>query len=957
MTNKILYAGFPNPKEAAGRKMDWEIYQATAEGRQKLINDGYTAISVYEYSHPVEKGKPAPLVFGDIWLDFDAKKDPPCGIGEKIGDIATSLIGLRKFLKIIVDDYSVDPALLNIWASGGKGFHLKIPREIVGSELGDKNLPQIYRSMLEAILRDLSNPALVDGATNSSLMGKSFSLELFCIDQNTFKGGRGQLIRLPHIQRHDGNYKVPVTYQEVMSQNEEFFLNIVKSDRNLDTAPDSDTISKNKKLEELFLQHKKIISLQGGNKRKKFEVSTLENECEFFKFCRDHAREVTEPQWFMLARILAHCGLLGKELFHEYSRRDSTRYKPDEAQAKFIHAFSFPYPTCQNVKEIFSCNRSCGVKCPVDIFSLKNAQSIQCSNYINKSDGLYFCDDPDNLLNGMKISSNIEIKASARDKFKSSWSKIAEISDMEGNRHTCLLPYTSLTNRGDEALNILLSDGLRLEPGTRAKSLLINFLMLNNPIKMALISDKNGWVGDSTEKYLPFDLGEQADGSDYLCLKTSPSKPTYTQSGTFEDWKEHIGKKCDGNPLLMLMIILGLAGPMLKIMGKAGFGIHLYGNSTDGKTTCLNVAASVNGADLATWRATDNALEGVAAAHNDNSLFLDEINQCDPDVVGATAYMLPNGKGKLRSTKSGNIKSPLEWNLLFGSAGEQTIADTINKSLKNKAMAGQEVRVININTKTENEMGVVSTLPPEFSSSNEFINYLLEVAKKYRGTAFVAFLRKIQNNPDLALSMSKNYESKFLDQFAASQLPRQKLRVLHNFSFLAGVGELAIQYGILPWKAGSAMDTMNYCFGKWAENWSGTSYEINSSVEKLLSLVRNGFYGKVGDNYPVKKERVAGKPSLFVQRSYIVPEICPSYLYEEFIKELDKSNLIARNRDGEPRTQYWGSEADKRPRGIYIIIDNVYNLDNDKEVKMEATMHPPLFNEDESGEEPIGNVF
>lgn len=55
---------------------------------------------------------------------------------------------------------------------------------------------------------------------------------------------------------------------------------------------------------------------------------------------------------------------------------------------------------------------------------------------------------------------------------------------------------------------------------------------------------------------------------------------------------------------------------------------------------------------MCTWRATASALENVAALHNDNLLCLDELGEADPKEVGATAYMLNNGQGKLRQTRN-----------------------------------------------------------------------------------------------------------------------------------------------------------------------------------------------------------------------------------------------------------------------------------------------------------------
>ena len=76
-------------------------------------------------------------------------------------------------------------------------------------------------------------------------------------------------------------------------------------------------------------------------------------------------------------------------------------------------------------------------------------------------------------------------------------------------------------------------------------------------------------------------------------------------------------------------------GPLLKHAqqqetGRAG--IHLIGDSSQGKTTALHVAGSIWGSPgfVRTRRATSNGLEATSNALNDALLILDEISECDP---------------------------------------------------------------------------------------------------------------------------------------------------------------------------------------------------------------------------------------------------------------------------------------------------------------------------------------
>ena len=114
-----------------------------------------------------------------------------------------------------VPDVLFNPSRLH---QQGHTSHVVVPRELIGSEAGDIELPAIYRHMLSQILNVVTTKELWDGAVIGALKeSHTQALEGICIDPNGFKGGKGQLIRLPHIQRADGNYKVPVTYDEIMT--------------------------------------------------------------------------------------------------------------------------------------------------------------------------------------------------------------------------------------------------------------------------------------------------------------------------------------------------------------------------------------------------------------------------------------------------------------------------------------------------------------------------------------------------------------------------------------------------------------------------------------------------------------------------------------------------------------------------------------------------------------------
>ena len=143
--------------------------------------------------------------------------------------------------------------------------------------------------------------------------------------------------------------------------------------------------------------------------------------------------------------------------------------------------------------------------------------------------------------------------------------------------------------------------------------------------------------------------------------------------------------------------------------------MHYFGPSSTGKTTALIVAGSTYGGGpkgyIRQWRATDNALESIAALHNDGFLCLDEIGQASSRVVSEVAYMLPNGQGRARANRDGNAKEIKSWNIVFMSTGELPLADSIALDSNRNTMAGQNVRILDIPCNAGKGYGVFSFIP------------------------------------------------------------------------------------------------------------------------------------------------------------------------------------------------------------------------------------------------------
>lgn len=122
--------------------------------------------------------------YGHWHLDFDADQD----------DITPALFDLRKLLFELLPSYGVDPKVVPIYYSGGKGFHATVFNTILGTQAGSNILPHIYKEM-----------------------AAEFGKKLKTLDQGIYKTGLGQLYRIPNVPRKlkGGVRKIPLLLSEV----------------------------------------------------------------------------------------------------------------------------------------------------------------------------------------------------------------------------------------------------------------------------------------------------------------------------------------------------------------------------------------------------------------------------------------------------------------------------------------------------------------------------------------------------------------------------------------------------------------------------------------------------------------------------------------------------------------------------------------------------------------------
>ncbi|MBS1830567.1 MAG: DUF927 domain-containing protein [Acidobacteria bacterium] len=542
----------------------------------------------------------------------------------------------------------------------------------------------------------------------------------------------------------------------------------------------------------------------------------------------------------------------------------------------------------------------------IDEALANRAQSVP-SWFRLEPDGVYFV-DPEGKRKPLWICSPVKLIARTCDRNGHNWGVLVEWRDGRGTRHRWAVPKEEMKGDGTEIEGTLLNRGLDITR-SREKRLLLDYLNQRIPAHVFSTS-RVGWSGESF--VLPEITIGRSSGEDVIFIGEIDANHLKV-AGTPEDWKEHVGRFCKGNSRLVFSASCAFAGPLLELGNFDSGGFHLVGPTSCGKSTALVVGGSVIGGGgrngfVNSWNTTANGLEAVAEAHNDLTLFLDELAQVDPKQASEVAYLLGNGSGKGRMSKSITARRKLTWTMLFLNAGEVTLAEHASTAGR-KTKGGAEVRLLNIRADAGKGLGIFETTHGTDSSA-DFSNLLRAAAKKYYGAPLLSFLRHVV---DVQVAVGERCR-RFVKQFVGKVTPRDAAseigRAAQRFGIVAAAGELASEIGLTSWDAGEAERSAATCFKAWLkERGSVRSSDDDEAIRTVRQFLERYGQSRFPDSRTVSETIVTERAGFHKKAEgdepecfYILPEVfkkqvCDGLSYKAVAAALYSRGFLKRNED------------------------------------------------------------
>lgn len=304
----------------------------------------------------------------------------------------------------------------------------------------------------------------------------------------------------------------------------------------------------------------------------------------------------------------------------------------------------------------------------------------------------------------------------------------------------------------------------------------------------------------------------------------------YTTSGTALSWRESVGRLAFGNYSMMTGVAAALAAPLIGLAGADGFGIHLYEQSSAGKTTTANVASSLYGnPDVLrlTWYGTALGLANEAAAHNDALMPLDEIGQgADPVEVYKSAYALFNGTGKLQGAKEGGNRDLKRWRTVAISTGEMDL-ETFIASAGRKAKAGQLVRLLNIPMRRAVRFH-------EHANGKHHADALKDAYQHHHGVAGREWVKWLADHQHESVSAVRAAEERW-----RSLIPSDYGEQVHRVGARFAILEAALLLGkvITGWDEQTCRDAIQYSYNAWLREFGTGNKEHQQIIEQTEAFL------------------------------------------------------------------------------------------------------------------------
>ncbi|NHQ88446.1 DUF927 domain-containing protein [Iodobacter sp. HSC-16F04] len=487
-------------------------------------------------------------------------------------------------------------------------------------------------------------------------------------------------------------------------------------------------------------------------------------------------------------------------------------------------------------------------------------------------------------------------------------SRVLQWSDsLTKQEHTLALAAADIGER--DGWKLLNSKGLAVASGRAAREKLADYLQSQGGQTRYLIANQSGWKCGAF--VLPTGEVIGTPESRILYPASATYLPAFAQRGTSAEWRNTVGALAKDNPLAMTAVACSLAGALLELIeARDGIGLHLHTETSSGKSTCADVAASIWGSPvklMQSWDGTGVGLTNSAEFSNSMMLYLDEIGAGDSKKMGSIIYTMLNGVSRTQGHKDGGNRAKRSWLMSLISTGEIPMSQFLNEG-GHTVRGGQEIRMLDIPA----DVGRYRAFDSIHGCKNggDFAIKLTAAARSHYGSIGREFVEWLMANKDSVKDQVSAAENRMLLELPAYAAPTVQ-RATRKFAILAAALEMAAKAQLTGWTVEESYQAVATTWQRWLSVFGMSSRDDERLIEQANGILASHQFSRfvvlpMTDKEPVTQNLMGykriqdGRDVFLVQPHAFKNEIIKGYEMKKACDVLHKAGMLEKpqGRDG-----------------------------------------------------------
>lgn len=425
------------------------------------------------------------------------------------------------------------------------------------------------------------------------------------------------------------------------------------------------------------------------------------------------------------------------------------------------------------------------------------------------------------------------------------WGLVVEFADHDGERHRFAMPSSRLHEDAGILARELATMGLRVVPGKEKR--LLAYLDAWSSDKRIPSAKRLGWQ-DHADGSLIYVMPDRVIGSTggsseivYQPERHSPTTKSVHASGDLEAWLSLVAAPAASHKAMLFALSAGFSPAFLAFAEASdSFIVHLWGNTSRGKTTLAQIAASPWGcaADpndapslsfIRRWNLTGNGLEGLAEAHSDLPLVLDELGASTANDIRPMVYSIAGGQGKTAMNAARELKEPRAWRTIGISTGEGSLHARMSES--GAVKGGLVHRALDI------EVHDIASETPQ-AQRGTVVESIKSACARHYGTAGPVLVETIAREfgtASAARAHIKQAVASVMPDISLPGLPTEVGRALKRFALICAAGEFAARHTLIPCDPADVRGAVKAAARGWLEaNADTDDLRIVASVRAFI---------------------------------------------------------------------------------------------------------------------------